>query len=146
MSDTLTLRVTTPLAVAVDETEIASIRAEDATGSFGILSGHADFLTVLGASVLRWRGAGQVWHYCALRGGILRVSGGSKVEVACREAVTGDDLAVLESLIHQKSADQDDAARRARAEQTRLHTNAIRGLMQKLGPRLDGNDLSEDFR
>lgn len=142
----LILRVTTPLAVTVDAAGVASIRTEDASGGFGIRPGHADFLTVLDASVLRWRGADQAWHYCALRGGILRVSDGAKVEIACREAVTGDDLASLEALVKKKSADQSDAARRARAEQTRLHTSAIRGLMQRLGPNPDGKDLAEDFR
>lgn len=63
MSGTLTLRVTTPLAVTLSESGVTSIRAEDASGGFGILPGHADFLTVLGASVLRWRGADKIWHY-----------------------------------------------------------------------------------
>jgi F-type H+-transporting ATPase subunit epsilon len=146
MSGTLTLRVTTPLAVTVGDTVVTSVRAEDASGGFGILPGHADFLTVLGASVLRWRGADDIWHYCALRGGILRVSGGDRVDVACRDAATGDDLAALEALVERRIADQDDATRRARAEQTRLHTNAIRGLMQRLGPTHGGHDLAEDFR
>jgi F-type H+-transporting ATPase subunit epsilon len=146
MSGTLTLRVTTPLTIAVDAAVVTVIRAEDASGGFGILPGHADFLTVLGASILRWHGSDQIWHYCALRGGILRISGGATVDVACREAVTGADLASLEALVKQKIADQDDAARRARAEQTRLHTSAIRGLMQRLGPTPGGKDLAEDFR
>ena len=59
MRGTLTVRVTTPLAVTVDETGVTSIRAEDASGGFGILPGHADFLTVLDASVVRWHGADE---------------------------------------------------------------------------------------
>ena len=143
---TLTLTVTTPLAVAVSEPNVASIRAEDRSGGFGLLPGHADFLTVLGASVLRWHGSDGIWHYCALRGGILRMSAGSTVHVACREAVRGDDLASLEALVKKGFADQVDAARRARAEQTRLHTNAIRSLMRQLGPASGRNDLAEEFR
>jgi F-type H+-transporting ATPase subunit epsilon len=146
MSGTLTLRVTTPLAVTVDETGVTSIRAEDASGCFGILPGHADFLTVLGASVLRWHVADARWHYCALRGGILRIGGGSRVEIACREAVRGDDLAALEALIEERNADRDDAVRRARAEQTRLHANAIRGLMQRLGPNPGEKNSMEQLR
>lgn len=142
----MTLRVATPLAVAVSETGVASVRAEDASGSFGILPGHADFLTVLGPSVLRWRGADKVWRYCALRGGVLRVSDGARVEIACREAVPGDDVAALEALVRQRIADQEDAARRARAEQTRLHASAIRSLMRRLGPDAGGDELAEIFR
>ena len=45
------LRITTPLSVVVDEDGILSLRAEDATGSFGILPRHADFLTSLAISI-----------------------------------------------------------------------------------------------
>ena len=48
------LRITDPTAILVD-TDVRSVRAEDASGSFGILSGHADFLTVLGVSIVSWR-------------------------------------------------------------------------------------------
>jgi F-type H+-transporting ATPase subunit epsilon len=49
------LRITDPTAILVD-TDVRSVRAEDASGSFGILSGHADFLTALGVSIVSWRG------------------------------------------------------------------------------------------
>ncbi len=48
------LKIVTPLAVVVDE-EIASLRAEDASGSFGVLPGHAPFLTALTISIVSWR-------------------------------------------------------------------------------------------
>ena len=47
------LLITTPLSVVVDEDGILALRAEDATGSFGILPGHADFLTSLAISSVR---------------------------------------------------------------------------------------------
>jgi F-type H+-transporting ATPase subunit epsilon len=47
MSPTLRLSISTPASILVDAAEIASLRAEDESGSFGILAGHADFLTVL---------------------------------------------------------------------------------------------------
>ena len=51
------LRIITPLAVVVDEDGVLALRAEDATGGFGILPGHADFLTSLAISVVSWTGA-----------------------------------------------------------------------------------------
>jgi F-type H+-transporting ATPase subunit epsilon len=146
MSDAISLRVTTPVSVAVNETGVVSIRAQDASGDFGILPGHADLLTVLDASILRWRSEGKNWRFCAVRGAVLRVSDGERVDVACREAVPGDDLGALEMLVRQKMADEDDAARRARAEQTRLHVSAIRALMQRMNPKPGVEDLMEDFR
>ena len=45
------LRIVTPLSVVVDEDGVQALRAEDASGGFGILRGHADFLPV---SRYRW--------------------------------------------------------------------------------------------
>ena len=128
----LHLIVTTPLDLVLDVADVASLRAEDESGGFGVLPGHADLLTVLRPSVLRWRREDGVWHYVALRGGVLTVQG-EMVRVACREAVTGDDLAGLDKLAQETFAAKEDAARRARGEQMRLHTAAIRTLMQRLG-------------
>jgi len=151
MSATLSLRVTTPLSIVLDEVGVASLRAEDASGDFGILPGHADLLTAIDAGVLRWRKAEGDWHYCALRGGIFRVSGGTRVEIACREAVQGEDLAELQARVAAAHAEQIDAARHERSEGTKLQARAIRHLMRKLmGDRggfallaeLDGEDVT----
>jgi len=146
MSAGLTLIIDTPLSEALAETGVASIRVEDASGGFGVMPGHADLLTVLGASVLRWRRADGVWRYCALRGGIMRVSGGTQVHVAAREAVSGERLDTLEALVRQRDAEETDESRRARGEQVRLHARAIRGLMRRLGHTHQADDLAEDFR
>jgi F-type H+-transporting ATPase subunit epsilon len=39
----------------IDDPDVVAVRAEDESGSFGILSGHADFLTALTVSVVAWR-------------------------------------------------------------------------------------------
>ena len=54
MSAGLRLTIATPAALLVDVDNVRSLRAEDMSGSFGVLPGHADLLTVLPASVLRW--------------------------------------------------------------------------------------------
>jgi F-type H+-transporting ATPase subunit epsilon len=51
------LRIVTPLSVIVDE-DAAALRAEDASGAFGVLPGHAPFLTALAVSIVSWRGNG----------------------------------------------------------------------------------------
>jgi F-type H+-transporting ATPase subunit epsilon len=38
------LRIVTPMRLIVETDDIVSLRAEDETGAFGILPGHADFL------------------------------------------------------------------------------------------------------
>ena len=86
MSKALHLTITTPATVLVDRTDVRSVRAEDDSGGFGILPGHTDLLTVLPASVVRWRNGDGVTHYCALRGGVLTVSGGRRVAIASGRA------------------------------------------------------------
>ncbi|MGE4072004.1 MAG: F0F1 ATP synthase subunit epsilon [Lysobacterales bacterium] len=146
MSRLLSLIITTPLEVVLQADEVDSLRAEDASGSFGILPGHTRLLTVLGASVLRWRRADGVWHYCALRGGVFSVVDGRHVRVACREAVTGDDLAALEQLVTTQMAVRHEAMRAARAEHTRLQAQAIRSLMQRLAAKPGSDALAEHFQ
>ncbi len=93
------LLITTPTAVVVDETGVGAVRAEDESGSFGILDGHDDLLTALTVSVVSWRRAGELPRFCAVRRGILSVSGGREVAIATREAIAGDDLDRLEQVV-----------------------------------------------
>lgn len=134
MSDALHLTITTPAAILVDSKDVRSVRAEDASGGFGILPGHTDLLTVLPASVIRWHGDDGIVHYCVLRGGVLAVAEGRRVEIACREGKTGDDLNLLAGEVRALREAELDIERRARVEQMRLHTRTVRQLIRYLRP------------
>ena len=127
------LRIVTPSAIVVDDTEVASLRAEDESGAFGVLPGHADLMTALPASVLRWRAAKGPWRFCVISGGVLDVRDGERVDVAARTAALGDDLPKLQAQVEALRAEEIDAARRAKVEETRLHARAVRQLMRLLG-------------
>jgi F-type H+-transporting ATPase subunit epsilon len=126
------LRVATPTAVVVDASETTSVRAEDATGHFGILPGHADFLTVLEPSVVTWRDAAGREHFVAIRGGILTVREGRLVEVVTREAVADDDLTVLREAVVAHLRDEAQVEARERAHAGRLHLAFIRQMTRYL--------------
>lgn len=134
MNGLLRLVITTPTTVLVDDATVSSVRAEDESGCFGILPGHTDLLTVLPASVLRWRTQGGTMRYCALRGGVMTVEGGTRVAIACRQGEIGSDLASLESEVEKMRASENDEERKARVEQMRLHAYAVRQLMRYLRP------------
>jgi len=137
MSALLHLTIATPARVLFDSAEVVALRAEDATGSFGILPGHAAFLTVLAPSVLRWHAANGIEQFCAVKEGVLRVSGGHEISIACREGVmgtSGTSLEVLEAQVDAARAAQLDAVRRARVDETRLHAQAVRQLLRYLRP------------
>lgn len=128
------LLVSSPSSVLVDTGDVVSLRASDASGSFGIQLGHADFLTVIPASVVEWRQSDGQWHYCAVRGGVLGVLDGQRIALACREGLLGRDLASLEPKVRSTGLARQEADRRARVEQTRLHAQAVRQLVKFLHP------------
>ena len=135
MSGTLHLKITTPAAVLVDDPDVRAVRAEDESGSFGVLPGHTDLLTVLQATVVRWRSGDGAPHYCALRGGVMTVTGGAEVAIACRQGTVGDDLALLEAEVAALHAAETEADRAARVEQMRMHARAVRQLLRYMRPR-----------
>jgi len=129
------LLITTPLDLVVDQRNVYHVRAEDDTGAFGILKGHADFLTVLRPTVISWRmGPGSPEHYAAVRGGMLSVKDGELVQIASREAVASDDIDDLEHHALAKYREEDRAEDVARAEARRLHVTAIHQIVRYLRP------------
>lgn len=130
------LRIITPLSVVVDE-PATDLRAADASGSFGILPGHADFLTRLAVSVVSWTTAEGASRFCAVRGGALTVRAGH-VAIATREAVTGDDLATLDRDVLARFRAEMDEERVEHVETTRLHLTAMRQMLARLQPKPRG--------
>ena len=124
--------MTTPLAVVLDAEDVHHVRAEDETGAFGILPGHADFITVLVVSVITWRDASQREHHVAVRGGVLTVRDGVLCEVATRDAVGEDSLGRLENSVLSRFRDEEMAEEQSRISATRLHLAVIRQLRRYL--------------
>ena len=119
-------------AVVVDVTGVRSLRAEDASGGFGLWPGHADFLTVLGVGVLSWRFDDGAWHHCAVRRGVLTMRRGCELAVATREAIAGDDLGRLEGEVVARLAKHQQVEDDARRESRQLEIRALRELVRPL--------------
>jgi F-type H+-transporting ATPase subunit epsilon len=132
------LRIITPLSVIVDEDALA-VRAEDDSGSFGILPGHADFLTSLAISVVGWKQSDGSRRFCAVRRGLLSITSGKDVAVATREAIVGDDLATLDSTVLERFRADIDQERSERIESMRLQLDAIRRIVSQLRMTGSGN-------
>ena len=128
------LIVATPTAIAVDEDPVRYVRAEDASGSFGIEPRHADLLTTLAICVVRWRDRDNLERYVAVRGGVLRVRNGNLVEIATREAVIGDELTVLRGQVLSAMMKNLDAEQSARSGALRLEHAVIRQIYRYLRP------------
>jgi F-type H+-transporting ATPase subunit epsilon len=128
------LSVATPLAIVVEVNDVAHLRAEDETGAFGILPGHADFLTALSLSVATWRDHAGREHHIALRGGVLEVRGGDMIRVATREAVADDDLRRLETEVLTSFRRRTEEEAKVRLDAQRLYLAAIRQICRFLKP------------
>ncbi len=133
---TLALRILTPLTVIVDQPALA-LTARDASGSFGLLPGHADFLTRLEVSVVAWTTPEGAERFCAVRGGALTVQAG-RVTITTREAVVGEDLATLDHQVLARFHADLDEERVDHVETTRLHLAAMRRMLARLQPRTQG--------
>ena len=132
------LLITTPTAIIVDESDVSSIRAEDDSGSFGILRGHQNLLTALKVSIVSWHGIDGRAHYCAVRRGVLSVTGGTEIAIATREAVPGDDLDRLEEVVLSRFRERSELERTSRVENLQLQMKAIRQIVRYLRPERPG--------
>ena len=128
------LLITTPTAIVVDESNVSSVRAEDDSGSFGILRGHADLLTALNISIVSWHAADNRVRYCAVRRGVLSATGGTEVAIATREAIAGDDLDHLEAIVLDEFRERSETERASRTESLQLQMKAIRQIVRYLRP------------
>jgi F-type H+-transporting ATPase subunit epsilon len=128
------LLITTPTQVVVDVADVQAVRAEDESGSFGILEGHDDFLTALAVSIVGWRGGDGTRRYCAVRRGVLSVMSGHEVAIATREAIVGDDLERLEQVVLMEFRQRAEAERMERTQSLELQMKAIRQIVRFLRP------------
>ena len=126
------LSVTTPLAIIIEAKDVEHLRAEDKTGAFGILPGHADFLTALAVSVATWRDEKGAEHHIAVRGGMLQVRDGQTITIATREAIASDDLRRLEAEVLAAFRRQSEEEQAARTDAQRLYIAAIRQICRFL--------------
>ena len=138
--DTTAMRllITTPTAVVIDDPNVVAVRAEDESGGFGILSGHADFLTALTVSVVSWHRADNRQRFCAVRRGVLSMTSGNEVAIATREAVPDDNLDHLEQVVLKEFLEAAEADRIARTESLQLQMKAIRQIVRYMRPQRPG--------
>jgi F-type H+-transporting ATPase subunit epsilon len=126
------LVVSTPTAIVADVDHVRSIRAEDETGAFGIMEGHADFLTVLPISVVTWDRGDEAEGFVLVRGGVLTVHDGALVEIAARGAFSRDDLASLGRDAIRDLERADEMEDTSRTSETRLHLATMRQIERVL--------------
>ncbi len=93
---TFILRIVTPSRVF--EREIVQVRLRDESGFFGVMKGHADFLTILVPSLCYYRDVRGKERFLAVDEGIFTVDGGLAV-LTSREVFESDEPEKLAELV-----------------------------------------------
>lgn len=80
----------------------------DASGSFGVLAGHAPLVTCLRFGLARYQGADGRWRHLAVPGAVVRFADGA-LHLAARRFLEDDDPArlgaALEEVLLKEEAD-----------------------------------------
>jgi F-type H+-transporting ATPase subunit epsilon len=127
------LVVVTPVEIVTTIEDVTHVRAEDASGSFGIKPRHAPLVTALAISVVSWRGRQGDEVHCAVRGGVLSIEDDT-VSIATREAVIDRDLDRLEHEVLARFRRAAEESARVRVDEERLRAAAIRNIQRLLHP------------
>jgi F-type H+-transporting ATPase subunit epsilon len=122
----LELEILAPDRVVLEE-RVVSLQAADASGRFGLRSGHEDFLTVLVPCVVRFQPETGVERFAAVDGGVLRLDRG-RVAIATRDAVVADGLEQVADAAAAMLEARREKERAARSGFAELETTLLREL------------------
>lgn len=96
---------------AEEITGVTSFVGEDASGSFGILAGHARLMTTLVIGLARFRVGEQAWQYLALPGAVLYFNT-NVLTLSTRHFLLDDDYMRISAALQEELL----------AEEEKLHT------------------------
>jgi F-type H+-transporting ATPase subunit epsilon len=108
---------------------VASFVGADASGSFGILPGHARFLTVLDYGLARFRITGEPWRYLACPGAVLNFVR-DDLFVNTRRYLVDDDYGRVSTLLAGQLAREEAELKTVKDNLQRLEQELFRRLRQ----------------
>ncbi|MEJ2695370.1 MAG: F0F1 ATP synthase subunit epsilon [Candidatus Sulfobium sp.] len=109
------LRIVTPEVVT--EKDVHHIRMKDATGFFGVMKGHEDFLTVLEPSLCYYTDTAGKEFFLAVDGGLLCIRDGV-VSLTSRDVYESSDADRLAATIERTLMRRDESE------------NTLRGMLE----------------
>lgn len=108
---------------------VASFVGEDATGSFGILAGHAYFMTCLELGLARFRCLEGDWQYLAQPGGLLVFQDNVLSLCTRRYFLDADYARITEALTRQLLAEE-ESLREVKKSLAQLEQEVLKRLWQ----------------
>jgi F-type H+-transporting ATPase subunit epsilon len=108
---------------------VVSFVGEDASGSFGILPGHARMSTVLEFGLARFRVSGSSWEYVAAPGAIVH-HGDDQLHFSTRRYLRDTDFERVRAALEEELRREEEALRSVKQSLRRLEDEMFRRLWQ----------------
>lgn len=112
--------------------DVESFVGEDASGSFGLLAGHARFMTSLSFGLARFRPRRGAWHYIAMPGAVLYFEA-NRLWIGTRRFLLDDDYNRISRLLREQLLTEEQALEDTKRSLRRMEEELLRRLWQ-LGP------------
>jgi F-type H+-transporting ATPase subunit epsilon len=111
--------------------DVVSFVGEDASGSFGLLGGHARFMTSLVFGLSRFCKAGDEWQYLAVPGALLYFHD-DELTISTRHYVIDRDYSRISSILGEQLAAEESQIQAVRQSLRRMEEEALKR-MWRLG-------------
>jgi len=109
--------------------QVHSFVGEDASGSFGIMAGHARFMTSLVFGLARFSGPSGEWQFLALPGGLLYFTG-NELTISTRRFLLDTDYARISSDIDEQLLVEEEAMHDVKESLRRMEDEMLRRLWE----------------
>lgn len=119
----MTLKILLPERVVLNE-EVDKVVAEGASGSFGLLPRHIDYVSPLVPGILSYT-QGEEEAFVAVDEGVL-VKCGDEVLVSVRDAVIGAALESLEGTVRDRFDERREQEKAMHSALAKLETEVVR--------------------
>jgi F-type H+-transporting ATPase subunit epsilon len=107
--------------------DVTSFVGRDGSGSFGILPGHAPFMTMLAMGLARFQSADGQWHYLALPGGLVYFVG-NQLYLSTRRYQEDTDYTRIASALEEQIRHEETALRGIKDSLRRLEEEMFKRL------------------
>jgi len=108
---------------------VTSFVGEDASGSFGILCGHARMMTVLVMGLARFRRGEADWEYLALPGGVVYFVD-DVLTLSTRHYLRDTDYSRISAALREQLLAEEERLRRVRQSLRQLEAELLRRMWE----------------
>lgn len=109
--------------------DVVSFVGEDASGSFGLLAGHARFTTVLTLGLARFRTLQGDWQYLAMPGAVLYFDA-DRLWIGTRRFLLDSDYTRVSALLQEQLLAEEQALHETKTSLRRMEEELLRRLWQ----------------